>query len=68
MSSPTTNLNTLIYRGYFNTGFTGHQAVFCTTRHLLDLTRRIPTAYSVIEEIVEGFVEGYWDELAMSLY
>jgi hypothetical protein len=31
-----------------------------TTRHLPALTRRIHVAYSVIEEIVEGFVEGYF--------
>jgi hypothetical protein len=38
--------------------FTGPQAVFCTIRQLPDLTRNLPALYSVIEEIVEGFVEG----------
>jgi hypothetical protein len=47
-------------QGYFNTGFTGLQAVFITIRHLPDLTRQIPAAYSVIEEIVEGFVEEFF--------
>jgi hypothetical protein len=46
---------------YFNTGFTGLQTVSGTTRHLPDLTRHAHPAYSVIEEIVEGFVEGFWD-------
>jgi hypothetical protein len=46
------------FQGYFNTGFTGVQAVFDTIRHIPGLTRRIPAAYPVIEEIVEGFVEG----------
>jgi hypothetical protein len=37
-----------------------YQAVSNTTRHLPDLTRRIQAAYTVIEEIVEGFVEGFF--------
>jgi hypothetical protein len=32
---------------------------FFTIRHLPDLTRHLPAYYSVIEEIVEGFVEGF---------
>jgi hypothetical protein len=47
-------------QAYFNIDFTGLQAVFGTTRHLPDLTRRIPAAYSVIEEFVEGFVGGFY--------
>src|ERR1700690_2133814 len=46
-------------QGYFNPDSTGLQAVFTTTRHLPDLTRHLPVAYSVIEEIVEGFVEDF---------
>ena len=34
--------------------------VLNTTCHLPDLTRRIPVAHSTIEEIVEGFVEGFF--------
>jgi hypothetical protein len=45
-------------RGYFNSDSKGVQAVFVTTRHLPALTRHAHPAYSVIEEIVEGFVEG----------
>jgi hypothetical protein len=59
MSSPTTSLNILIYRGKINADFTGVQAVSVTIRPLPDLTRHLPAAYSVIEEIVEGFVEGF---------
>ncbi len=51
-------------QGYFNTGFRVIQAVFNTTRPLPDLTRHIHPYYSVIEEIVEGFVEGFWPALA----
>jgi hypothetical protein len=46
-------------QGYFNADFTGLQEVSDTIRHLPDLTRHIPGTYSVIEEIVEGFVEGF---------
>jgi hypothetical protein len=46
-------------QGYFNADFKGPQAVFTTTPHLPDLTRNLHAAYSVIEEIVEGFVEGF---------
>jgi hypothetical protein len=46
-------------QGNFNTAFAGVQDHFGTTRPLQDLTRHIPVAYSVIEEIVEGFVEGF---------
>jgi hypothetical protein len=35
------------------------QAVFGITRHLPALTRHAHPAYSVIEEFVEGFVEGF---------
>jgi hypothetical protein len=34
--------------------------VFGTTRHLPALIRRAHSAYSVIEEFVEGFVEDFW--------
>jgi hypothetical protein len=44
-------------QGYFNIDSKGLQAVFGTTRHLPALTHRIHPTYSVIEEIVEGFVE-----------
>jgi hypothetical protein len=51
-------------QGDFNTGFTGVQALFDTIRPLPDLTRHLPAACSVIEEIVEGFVEGFfWTSL-----
>jgi hypothetical protein len=33
----------------------GLQVIFITIRYLPDLTRHLPVAYSVIEEIVEGF-------------
>jgi hypothetical protein len=46
-------------QGYFSSGFTGVQALYETIRHLPDLTRHIPAAHTVIEEIVEGFVEGF---------
>ena len=46
-------------QGHFNADFTGVQAVFSTIRQLSCLTRRTPGFYSVIEEIVEGFVEGF---------
>jgi hypothetical protein len=36
----------------------GLQEVFGTTRRLPALTRHAHPAYSVVEEIVEGFVEG----------
>jgi hypothetical protein len=45
--------------------FTRVQEVFVTTRHLPDLTRRTPCFYSVVEEIVEGFVEGFLPSTAM---
>ena len=44
-------------QGYFNIGFTAFQATFGTTHHAQALTRRAHSAYSVIEEFVEGFVE-----------
>jgi hypothetical protein len=44
-------------QGYFNADFTGLQAVFSTIRSLPDLTRNLPAFYSVIEEIVEGFLD-----------
>jgi hypothetical protein len=46
-------------QGYFKADFTGLQAVFNTIRQLPDLTRHLPGYYSLIEEIVEGFVEGF---------
>jgi hypothetical protein len=45
-------------QGDFNADFTGLQEVSDTIRRLPDLTRHVHSAYSVIEEIVEGFVEG----------
>jgi len=50
---------------HFNIDFTGLQAVFATTRCLPDLTRHMPAAYPVIEEIVEGFVEDFLNKLFM---
>jgi len=47
-------------QGYFNADFTGLQEVSDIIRQLPDLTRHTPTAYSVIEEFVEGFVEGFF--------
>jgi hypothetical protein len=47
------------FQGHFNTGFAGIQALFITIPSLPDLTRHIPAAYPVIEEIVEGFVEAF---------
>jgi hypothetical protein len=44
---------------YFNADFTRVQAVFNTIRQLPDLTRHLPGYYSLIEEIVEGFVVGF---------
>jgi hypothetical protein len=44
-------------QGDFNTDFKWVQALFGTTRHLPALTRHIPGACSVIEEIVEGFLK-----------
>jgi len=44
--------------GFFNIDFTGVQAISDTNRPLPDLTRHLLAYYSVIEEIVEGFVEG----------
>src|ERR1035437_3112944 len=46
-------------QGNFNIDSKGLQEIFGTTRHLPDLTRHAHAAYSVIEEIVEGFVEGF---------
>jgi hypothetical protein len=46
-------------QGYFNADLTTVQAVSDTIRQLPDLTRHLPVAYSVIEEIVESFVEGF---------
>jgi hypothetical protein len=46
-------------QGDFNANFTGLQEVSGTIHHMPDLTRHVPAAYSVIEEIVEGFVEGF---------
>jgi hypothetical protein len=45
-------------QGYSNSDSKGLQAVFSTTRHAPALSRHAHPAYSVIEEIVEGFVEG----------
>jgi len=47
------------FQGYFSADFIGVQAPFTTTHHLPDLTRHVHCYYSVIEEIVEGFVEGF---------
>jgi hypothetical protein len=46
-------------QGDFNIDFARLQGVFGTTRHLPALTRHRHPTYSVIEEIVEGFVEGF---------
>jgi hypothetical protein len=50
----------------FNSDFTGVQEAFGTIRSLSDLTRHLPTFYSVIDEIVEGFVEVFWDRAIAS--
>ena len=42
--------------------FIGVQEVFVTIRQLSDLTRHLLVSYPVIEEIVEGFVEGFLTE------
>jgi hypothetical protein len=54
-------------QGYFNADFTGVQVVFNTIRQLPDLTRHLPAAYSVIEEIIEGFVESFLDGITSSV-
>jgi hypothetical protein len=46
-------------KSQFNADFTGVQAVSDTIRPLPALTRHVHPYYSVIEEIVEGFVEGF---------
>jgi hypothetical protein len=46
-------------QGFFNIDSKGLQTVFGTPRHLPDKKHHIHPAYSVIEEIVEGFVEGF---------
>jgi len=46
-------------QGYFNIGFTGVQALLDTIQLNPAHTRHTPAAYPVIEEIVEGFVEGF---------
>jgi hypothetical protein len=58
-SSPTTSLNIPDLQGNFNIDFTGVQAVSDTILLNPPPTRHTPAAYSVIEEIVEGFVEGF---------
>jgi hypothetical protein len=45
-------------QGNFNVGFTGVQALFETIRLNSPPARHTAAAYSVIEEIVEGFFEG----------
>ena len=42
-----------------NAGFIGAQAIFNTARHLPYLKRHLFPLYSIIEEIVEGFVERF---------
>jgi hypothetical protein len=46
-------------QGDFNIDSKGVQVVFGTTRNLPALTPHAHAAYSVIEEFVEGFVEGF---------
>ena len=58
-TSPTTSLNILIYEAILMPCLKGVQEVSATIRALPDLTRHSPAAYSVIEETVEGFVEGF---------
>jgi len=43
----------------FTLDFKGPQAAFDTTRHAPALIRHLPAADTVIEEIVESFVEGF---------
>ena len=47
--------------GYSNAEFAGVQVLFNTIRQLPGLTRYLPAYYSVIEEIVEAFVEAFWN-------
>jgi hypothetical protein len=47
-------------RSNINAVFTGVQEVSATICELPDLTCHSPVAYSVIEEIVEEIVEGFW--------
>jgi hypothetical protein len=51
-------------QGYFSIDYKRLQADLVTTRHLPALTPRAHAAYSVIEEFVEGFVEGFRVEQA----
>ena len=53
-------------QGYFTVDFTRVQALFYTICQLPDLTRQLPGFYPVIEEIVEGFVEGFLTKLTAS--
>ena len=54
-------------QGFFSIDFKGVQALFATIRPLPALTRRAHPACSVIEEIVEGFVEGFLPNSAASV-
>lgn len=56
MSSLIASLNILIYRGILTLILKGFKRFFGTTRFLPALTRHLYPAYSVIEEIVEGFL------------
>ena len=53
-------------QGDFNADFTGLQEVSDPIRQLPNLTRHVPAASSVIEEIVEGFVESFLIRLGQS--
>jgi hypothetical protein len=59
--SPVASLNALISNGILALILKGFKLFFGTARHLPDLTPHIHPAYSVIEEIVEGFVVDFRD-------
>ncbi len=50
-------------QAHFDIDSKGVQAVFITAHHIPALTRHMPAAYSVIEEIVESFIEGFPNEM-----
>ena len=60
MSSPTVSPNTLIYKGILTLVLQGFKLFLPLSTHHPARARHAPPAYSVIEEIVEGFVEGFW--------
>jgi hypothetical protein len=59
MSSPTTSLNTLIFKGILTLLFQGFKRYLSLSTAYAARTRHLHRQYSVVEEIVEGFVEGF---------